>query len=42
MDFSLVNASSSIDIEQISDFEELATELQDENSVQILNKETIT
>lgn len=42
MDFSLDNTSPTIDTEQISDTEELATELQDVNSVQILDKENIT
>lgn len=42
MDFSLDNTSPTIDTGQISDIEELATELQDVNSVQILDKENIT
>ncbi|KAF0703223.1 THAP-type domain-containing protein, partial [Aphis craccivora] len=37
----LDNTSPTIDTEQISDIEELATELQDVNSVQILDKENI-
>ncbi|CAH1720476.1 unnamed protein product [Aphis gossypii] len=39
---SLDNTSPTIDTGQISDIEELATELQDINSVQILDKENIT